>query len=50
MQFSYEITPRPNDLGGGWRLRLLQDGVEMGAGCSQSNKPTRTRAWPGGTR
>src|SRR5476651_2453454 len=27
MQFSYEITPRPVELGGGWRLRLLEDGV-----------------------
>lgn len=32
MQFSYEITPRPVELGGGWRLRLLEDGVEMGGG------------------
>lgn len=30
MQFSYEITPRPVELGGGWRLRLLEDGVEVG--------------------
>ncbi len=32
MQFSYEILPRPVDLGGGWRLRLLEDGVEVGGG------------------
>jgi hypothetical protein len=32
MPFSYEITPRPVDLGGGWRLRLLEDGVEVGGG------------------
>ncbi len=32
MQFSYEITPRPDSLGGGWRLRLLEDGVEVGGG------------------
>ena len=32
MPFSYEITPRPIDLGGGWRLRLLEDGVEVGGG------------------
>lgn len=32
MPFSYEITPRPVELGGGWRLRLLEDGVEMGGG------------------
>jgi hypothetical protein len=32
MQFSYEILPRPVDLGGGWRLRLLEDGQEVGGG------------------
>jgi len=32
MEYSYEITPRPAELGGGWRLRLLQDGEEMGGG------------------
>lgn len=32
MQYSYEITPRPAELGGGWRLRLLEDGEEVGGG------------------
>jgi len=32
MKHSYEITPRPIELGGGWRLRLLEDGVEVGGG------------------
>ena len=32
MQYSYEIMSRPAELGGGWRLRLLQDGEEMGGG------------------
>ena len=32
MPFSYEITPRPVELGGGWRLRLMEDGVEVGGG------------------
>lgn len=32
MSFSYEITQRPVELGGGWRLRLLEDGVEVGGG------------------
>ena len=32
MLFSYEITPRSAELGGGWRLRLLQDDVEVGGG------------------
>jgi hypothetical protein len=28
MQFSYEILPRPVELGGDWRLRLLEGDVE----------------------
>lgn len=32
MIYSYEILPRPFELGGGWRLRLLEDGVEVGGG------------------
>lgn len=27
---SYEIVPRPVDLGGGWKLTLLEDGEEVG--------------------
>lgn len=30
--YRYEITPRPADLGGGWRLRLLESGEEVGGG------------------
>jgi hypothetical protein len=30
--YGYEIEPRPADLGGGWRLRLLEDGAEAGGG------------------
>lgn len=32
MDYSYEITPRPAHLGGGWRLRLLENGEEVGGG------------------
>lgn len=32
MVYSFEITPRPADLGGGWRLRLLENGEEVGGG------------------
>ncbi len=32
MDYSYEINPRPVELGGGWRLRLLEDSVEVGGG------------------
>ncbi|BBQ28374.1 hypothetical protein [Aeromonas sp. WP2-W18-CRE-05] len=30
--YRYEIIPRPADLGGGWRLRLLERGEEVGGG------------------
>ena len=29
---SYEILPRPVELGGGWRLRLLEGDIEVGGG------------------
>jgi len=29
---SYEITPRPSDLGGGWNLVLFEGGEEAGRG------------------
>jgi hypothetical protein len=32
VNYSYEILPRPVDLGSGWRLRLLEDGTEIGGG------------------
>lgn len=32
MKYSYEINPRSVELGGGWRLRLLEDGEETGGG------------------
>jgi len=30
--YTYEINPRPVELGGGWNLRLLEDGEEVGGG------------------
>lgn len=32
MSLSFEIIPRLPEVGGGWRLRLLQDDVEVGGG------------------
>jgi hypothetical protein len=32
MKISYQIDPRPAELGGGWRLRLIEDGEEVGGG------------------
>ena len=45
MTYSYEITRRAAELGGGWRLQLLQDDVEMGGGVfpmlrTQKIRPT----------
>ena len=28
----FEIDPRAPELGGGWRLRLIEDGEEVGGG------------------
>jgi len=32
MKYSYEIIRRPTELGGGWRLRLLEGNFEVGSG------------------
>ena len=32
IEHSYQIAPRPTELGGGWRLRLIEDGEEVGGG------------------
>lgn len=32
VKYGYQIDPRPQELGGGWRLRLLEDGEEVGGG------------------
>lgn len=32
MKYSYEVIPRPMELGGGWRLRMLENGEEVGGG------------------
>lgn len=32
MRCRYELTPRPASLGGGWRLRLIDDHNEVGGG------------------
>lgn len=30
--YTYEINPRPKELGGGYQLRLLEDSEEVGGG------------------
>lgn len=49
MKYSYEITPRPIALGGGWRLRLLENGEEMAGGVfpidQEQAKPQKSMDW-----
>lgn len=33
----YQIDKRPAELGGGWRLRLIEDGEEVGGGVFPLN-------------
>lgn len=44
---SYEIVPRPADLGGGWKLTLLEDGQEAGGGVFPVSKedPQKGMTW-----
>lgn len=39
---SYQIDPRPAELGGGWRLRLIEDGEEVGGGVGRSDSCIRS--------
>lgn len=34
--YTFEIKPRPEDLGGGWKLSLLEDGEEVGGGIFEA--------------
>lgn len=36
MNYSYQIDPRPQELGGGWRLKLIEDGEEVGGGVFET--------------
>lgn len=42
-RYRYEAEPRPLDLGGGFRLRLLEDGEEVGEESSRSMNIPRPR-------
>ena len=41
MARSYEIKPRPAHLGGGWCLKMFEDGEEMGRGYYPLFRPDR---------
>ncbi len=32
MIHSFEINPRPLSVGGGWKMQLFEDGLEVGGG------------------
>jgi len=37
-EYRYQIEPRPETLGGGWRLRLFVDTEEVGGGVFQEDE------------
>jgi hypothetical protein len=41
--YTYEIKPRPAELGGGWQLRVLEAGVEMGGGFFPASTEEESR-------
>ena len=48
MHYEYTVSPRPAELGGGWKLQLLEDGVEVGGGVFPlpwENEPAQGIAW-----
>lgn len=47
MNYSYEIKPRPVELGAGWKLTLLEDGQEVGGGVFPvlENDPQAGMEW-----
>jgi len=49
MQSSYKITSRSAELGGSWRLQLLEGGAEAGGVCSRCRLKIRMLGWLGGT-
>jgi len=40
----YEIDPRPAELGGGWKLRLLEGGEEVGGGVFPADPTSDPRS------
>ena len=40
---TYEVNPRPVELGGGWNLKFYEDGDEMGGGVFPPVPTPKTR-------
>lgn len=36
VDYTFNITERPAELGGGWRLRLYENGMEVGGGVFEA--------------
>jgi hypothetical protein len=35
-RYRYEVTPRPEEVGGGWKLQLIEDDEEVGGGIFEA--------------
>lgn len=47
-RYGYEVSPRAPEVGGGWRLQLFEDGVEVGGGVFPlpwADEPQQGVAW-----
>lgn len=43
--YSYKLTERPPELGGGWRLKLFEDRTEVGGGVFEFCKDAEGIDW-----
>jgi len=37
-RYRYEVTPRPAEVGGGWKLQLIEDDEEVGGGIFEATE------------
>ena len=44
MEFTYEITPRPPELGGGFRLKCFENGIEEMGGVFEDENDAHAEA------
>lgn len=43
--YAYQIDPRPAERGGGWRLRLLEDGEEVSGEAAYCDALNEAANW-----
>lgn len=46
--YTFEVLPRPEAAGGGWRLYLFEDGEEVGGGIFEPGDDGYSDAWAEG--